>query len=46
MIKLYDAQFFQGSSTRSEGAVVFTRPRPAAEVHAHPRKVLADAVIG
>jgi hypothetical protein len=32
MIKLYDAQFFRGSSTRSEGAGVFTRPRPGAVI--------------
>src|SRR5262245_63313475 len=33
MIKLYDAQFFRGSSTRSEGAGVSTRPRPTTDLN-------------
>src|SRR5262245_28690045 len=32
MIRLYDAQFFRCSSTRSEGAGVFTQPRPQADI--------------
>ena len=34
MIKLHDAQSFGDSSTRSEGAGVFTRPAPEADVAA------------
>jgi hypothetical protein len=32
MIELCDAQFFRGSSTRSEGAGVFTQPRPERDI--------------